>query len=239
MDESRLARRSERIETSSSFSETRTVLRASAAPLLSSSSSSSSSSLATAPSGGQVRTRRSLPVWVQLLLLSAVAGFLFFVYQAMETNKLNPFGSSESSAPIAAGDSAGQCWSLIQDRLNREYPFPSFSRSLKSAAMIWDSVALLSGKMYPTTLTQLARTNPFSAPLFTLQQVEEPKQSPKINGPSNRRLAAAAVAEGDSCEFGSRKYLVLCGFGGILSCGTTHTAVVPLDLVKCRMQTRM
>ena len=39
-----------------------------------------------------------------------------------------------------------------------------------------------------------------------------------------------------SCEFGSGKYFALCGFGGILSCGTTHTAVVPLDLVKCRIQ---
>lgn len=29
---------------------------------------------------------------------------------------------------------------------------------------------------------------------------------------------------------------MLCGFGGILSCGITHTAVVPLDLVKCRIQ---
>lgn len=43
-------------------------------------------------------------------------------------------------------------------------------------------------------------------------------------------------SEGDSCEFGSRKYLLLCGFGGIISCGTTHAALVPLDLVKCRMQ---
>ncbi len=32
------------------------------------------------------------------------------------------------------------------------------------------------------------------------------------------------------------KYYALCGFGGILSCGITHTAVVPLDLVKCRIQ---
>lgn len=32
------------------------------------------------------------------------------------------------------------------------------------------------------------------------------------------------------------KYYALCGFGGILSCGLTHTAVVPLDLVKCRIQ---
>lgn len=39
-----------------------------------------------------------------------------------------------------------------------------------------------------------------------------------------------------SCEFGSNKYYALCGFGGILSCGITHTAVVPLDLVKCRIQ---
>ena len=28
----------------------------------------------------------------------------------------------------------------------------------------------------------------------------------------------------------------MCGFGGILSCGLTHTGIVPLDLVKCRIQ---
>lgn len=28
----------------------------------------------------------------------------------------------------------------------------------------------------------------------------------------------------------------MCGFGGILSCGLTHTAIVPLDVVKCRIQ---
>lgn len=39
-----------------------------------------------------------------------------------------------------------------------------------------------------------------------------------------------------SCEFGSNKYYALCGLGGILSCGITHTAIVPLDLVKCRLQ---
>ncbi|KAB0375337.1 hypothetical protein FD755_013829 [Muntiacus reevesi] len=39
-----------------------------------------------------------------------------------------------------------------------------------------------------------------------------------------------------SCEYGSAKFYALCGFGGVLSCGLTHTAAVPLDLVKCRMQ---
>ena len=39
-----------------------------------------------------------------------------------------------------------------------------------------------------------------------------------------------------SCEFGTAKFYALCGLGGIISCGTTHTAIVPLDLVKCRIQ---
>lgn len=36
---------------------------------------------------------------------------------------------------------------------------------------------------------------------------------------------------------GSAEYYALCGLGGILSCGITHTAITPLDLVKCRIQT--
>lgn len=48
-----------------------------------------------------------------------------------------------------------------------------------------------------------------------------------------------STTEDVSCEFGSSKYYALCGFGGILSCGLTHTAVVPLDLVKCRLQVCM
>ena len=51
-----------------------------------------------------------------------------------------------------------------------------------------------------------------------------------------QRKAGAAVVEEYSCEYGSVRFYALCGFGGVLSCGLTHTAVVPLDLVKCRMQ---
>ncbi|TPP67562.1 Phosphate carrier protein mitochondrial [Fasciola gigantica] len=39
-----------------------------------------------------------------------------------------------------------------------------------------------------------------------------------------------------SCEYGSPKFYGYCALGGVLSCGTTHTAIVPLDLVKCRIQ---
>ena len=51
-----------------------------------------------------------------------------------------------------------------------------------------------------------------------------------------QRKAGAAAVEEYSCEYGSVKFYALCGFGRVLSCGPTHTAVVPLDLVKCRMQ---
>lgn len=40
----------------------------------------------------------------------------------------------------------------------------------------------------------------------------------------------------NSCEFATPKFYALCGLGGVISCGTTHTAIVPLDLVKCRLQ---
>jgi len=48
--------------------------------------------------------------------------------------------------------------------------------------------------------------------------------------------ASSAAGEDFSCEYGSNKFYALCGLAGILSCGLTHTAVVPLDLVKCRIQ---
>ena len=49
-------------------------------------------------------------------------------------------------------------------------------------------------------------------------------------------LVDISAEEETSCEFGSNKYFAICGLGGILSCGITHTAIVPLDLVKCRIQ---
>lgn len=56
-----------------------------------------------------------------------------------------------------------------------------------------------------------------------------------MTAPESRKLSAASADE-YSCAYGSGKYFALCGFGGILSCGITHTAVTPLDLVKCRLQ---
>lgn len=51
---------------------------------------------------------------------------------------------------------------------------------------------------------------------------------------TTERIVTGAAS--NTVEFGSGKYYALCGLGGILSCGITHTAIVPLDLIKCRIQ---
>jgi len=73
------------------------------------------------------------------------------------------------------------------------------------------------------------KENPFHIPNFKVQKVESDLEFP------SRKISNASTEEA-SCEFGSAKYYAICGFGGIASCGITHTAIVPLDLVKCRIQ---
>jgi solute carrier family 25 (mitochondrial phosphate transporter), member 3 len=45
-----------------------------------------------------------------------------------------------------------------------------------------------------------------------------------------------AQAKAGAIELYSAKYFAACTVGGIMACGLTHTAVTPLDLVKCRRQ---
>jgi solute carrier family 25 phosphate transporter 3 len=61
------------------------------------------------------------------------------------------------------------------------------------------------------------------------------------------KLSDAAMAEVEKAtskasgstgkiELYSPTFYAACTFGGVLACGLTHTAVTPLDLVKCRRQ---
>ncbi|KOX79931.1 Phosphate carrier protein, mitochondrial [Melipona quadrifasciata] len=106
--------------------------------------------------------------------------------------------------------------------------------------------------MWPSIL-DVAKTNPFGTPFVTAKCQGQNELAQTLV--RNRHIAAASV-EGaklwhswdsrmpkfccyliqdidvkNSCEFGSNKYFMLCGLGGILSCGITHTMVTPLDLV--------
>ncbi|XP_071357743.1 thymopoietin a isoform X3 [Trachinotus anak] len=92
---------------SSCYTESRTVNRITSLPPSTSFTTSTSTSsfsnsstrlLSAPPPAGQTKVvRRGMSVWIKLFLLAIVAAFLFLVYQAMETNTINPFGSSDTS----------------------------------------------------------------------------------------------------------------------------------------------
>lgn len=53
-----------------------------------------------------------------------------------------------------------------------------------------------------------------------------------------RRAPVLAFAPAETkIELYTPKYYGVCAVGGALCCGLTHTAVTPLDVVKCNMQT--
>lgn len=64
-------------------------------------------------------------------------------------------------------------------------------------------------------------------------------QSPSLSPPFLLLLALQATGP-TTGPFGNPAhqldYYAKCMMGGILSCGLTHLAIVPLDVVKCRMQ---
>jgi len=83
-----------------------------------------------------------------------------------------------------------------------------------------------------SSMLESVRNNPFKAQLSRAQCEESGSDNTELV-PTRTIQAASATEE---VEFGSAKFFALCGLGGILSCGSTHTFVVPLDLVKCRLQ---
>jgi solute carrier family 25 phosphate transporter 3 len=69
-------------------------------------------------------------------------------------------------------------------------------------------------------MAETAKTNPFGLPAVRTASC----------------AGGAAGKEEYSCEVGSAKFYALCALGGVASCGITHTALVPLDMIKCRLQ---
>lgn len=87
----------------------------------------------------------------------------------------------------------------------------------------------------------------FSAALATLGRRPEAPSAPSSSSPSAlpaagsllSKMVAAAPAElsKKKIELYSNEYYYTCALGGIASCGLTHMAVTPLDVVKCNIQT--
>ncbi|KAF8475913.1 mitochondrial carrier domain-containing protein [Kalaharituber pfeilii] len=73
--------------------------------------------------------------------------------------------------------------------------------------------------------------------LYPIMSVSE--KAHQLSEEASNELAKASLAaqrKVGGIELYSAKYYTACTFGGLLACGFTHTAVTPLDLVKCRRQ---
>lgn len=74
-----------------------------------------------------------------------------------------------------------------------------------------------------TSLFDVSRKSPFKGPLNGVQCEALESNNQLVPGRSISAAAAAIDASADSCEFGSNKYFLLCGLGGIISCGKWFT----------------
>lgn len=70
-----------------------------------------------------------------------------------------------------------------------------------------------------SSLFDVSRKSPFKGPLNGVQCEAVESNTQLVPGRSIAAAAAAVDTVNDSCEFGSTKYFLLCGLGGIISCG--------------------
>jgi solute carrier family 25 phosphate transporter 3 len=99
------------------------------------------------------------------------------------------------------------------------------------------------GNAPPPPRQPAASATPYQAPLercHAYSVVDNAKdKAQKLSAEAQAefdKASSAAQAKAGPIELFSPKYYAACTFGGLLACGLTHTAVTPLDLVKCRRQ---
>ncbi|CAF1558326.1 unnamed protein product [Adineta steineri] len=74
--------------------------------------------------------------------------------------------------------------------------------------------------VYIITLIRLITVIPYKCVMIIVRSIAELGNFSSSNHPNGK--------EHYSCEYGSVKYYIYCGIAGMISCGVTHTTVVPL-----------
>lgn len=88
--------------------------------------------------------------------------------------------------------------------------------------------------LIPNFLYNTASSSSFSSStIITNNTLSQPCNESIVKKPV---LVAAPKEPSRKIEMFSPAYYGACTFGGVMSCGLTHMAVTPLDLVKCNMQ---
>lgn len=78
----------------------------------------------------------------------------------------------------------------------------------------------------------------YTSPLTSTSLVQRKKNpcDPEPSAGGTRRSLMIPAPKESRIPMHSPMYYAACTAGGIFSCGVTHMAVTPLDLVKCNMQ---
>lgn len=86
--------------------------------------------------------------------------------------------------------------------------------------------------LIPGYLYSSAFSSPYGGGLLDL----DVKNRPCLPSPSHSTRGIVIPAPNEKIQMHSPSFYAACTAGGIFSCGLTHMAVTPLDLVKCNMQ---
>ncbi|CAH8319606.1 unnamed protein product [Eruca vesicaria subsp. sativa] len=99
--------------------------------------------------------------------------------------------------------------------------------------------SLIPSFLYSSSTSPRSLLSSNSNAAFTSTNLEK-SPSPATTMVSRKSFLIAPPTEpGKAIEMYSPAFYAACTFGGVLSCGLTHMAVTPLDLVKCNMQVNL
>ncbi|CAD5325252.1 unnamed protein product [Arabidopsis thaliana] len=76
----------------------------------------------------------------------------------------------------------------------------------------------------------------FQATTMSTHLKSQPLISPTNSSVSSNGTSFAIATPNEKVEMYSPAYFAACTVAGMLSCGITHTAITPLDVIKCNMQ---
>ncbi|KAK6317828.1 hypothetical protein J4Q44_G00111190 [Coregonus suidteri] len=193
-----------------------------------------------------------LSVLLKLMVLITVAGSIYFAIQHLDADQVQSFKGLLTDAKGLLNSAKGHLCSTVDKVVDAVCSLAPLERRLDIHDGLYDSrVVKDGGAIFATESLEPPLRNNVPQRVDTVG-AGEPLQRAAVHSTKSRGAITKPCCRtwtkqthigcrcsgrgGQFCEFGSRKYYALCGFGGILSCGITHTAVVPLDLVKCRLQ---
>ncbi|KAG0589718.1 hypothetical protein KC19_1G042000 [Ceratodon purpureus] len=120
------------------------------------------------------------------------------------------------------------------DRTGRRSLLPEYLYSSRTALLQRhpdSAIASLGG----VTQQQQPRRIAGTSSSFLLQKLQRRAASSPSPSPAGGFMIPAP-SESGKIQMYSTEYFLMCGLGGLLCCGLTHTAVTPMDVVKCNMQ---